>query len=45
MIGLFFSLLLALATPCQTEDSINCYWDAAHHGNGLGHSLVNFGTN
>lgn len=28
-------------SPCPTEDSINCYWDAAVHGNGQGASFVN----
>ena len=26
--------------PCQTEDSENCYWDAARMGNGDGTSFV-----
>jgi hypothetical protein len=26
--------------PCVTEDSANCYWDAASRGNGLGQSFV-----
>lgn len=26
--------------PCPTEDSTNCYWDAAQHGNGSGVSFV-----
>lgn len=25
---------------CPTEDSADCYWDAAAHGNGLGRSFV-----
>jgi hypothetical protein len=25
--------------PCQTEDSVSCYWDATHRGNGLGESF------
>ncbi|MFJ9900220.1 hypothetical protein ACIQPR_43520 [Streptomyces sp. NPDC091280] len=26
--------------PCETEDSVNCYWDASSQGNGHGHSFV-----
>lgn len=26
--------------PCATEDSENCYWDAANHGDGQGTSFV-----
>jgi len=26
-------------TPCVTEDSTNCFWDATIHGNGLGRSF------
>lgn len=29
---------LAIATPCATEDSHNCYWDAGL--NGIGHSYI-----
>lgn len=25
--------------PCLTEDSDNCYWDSATHGNGQGRSF------
>lgn len=25
---------------CTTEDSTNCYWDAAQHGNGAGTSFI-----
>ena len=28
--------------PCPTEDSTDCWWDATVHGNGLGHSFVNY---
>lgn len=28
--------------PCATEDSTNCYWDAAHQGNGLGQSFIDW---
>lgn len=27
--------------PCQLEDDLNCYWDAATMGNGTGHSFIN----
>lgn len=27
-------------TPCVTEDSDNCYWDAVLNGNGEGTSFV-----
>lgn len=27
---------------CATESSTNCYWDAAHHGNGVGTSFINY---
>lgn len=33
-------LSTALSTPCPTEDSDNCYWDAATMGNGIGDSFV-----
>lgn len=28
--------------PCETEDSDNCYWDAAEQGNRLGDSFITF---
>lgn len=28
-----------LTTPCQLEDSVNCFWDAGESGNGSGHSF------
>ncbi len=28
-----------LTTPCELEDSNNCYWDAGNAGNGGGHSF------
>lgn len=31
----------ALNVPCETEDSEECYWDAATHGNGEGRPFVN----
>lgn len=27
-------------TPCPTEDSANCVWNAARQGNGIGRSFV-----
>lgn len=30
----------ALTTPCATEDSHNCFWDAANVGNGLGENYT-----
>lgn len=32
-------LRVSLSTPCATEDSINCYWDATM-GNGEGESYI-----
>jgi hypothetical protein len=26
-------------TPCEYEDSVNCFWDAGSMGNGSGHSF------
>lgn len=40
--GALLALIVALSTPCATEDSQNCTWDAAHRGNGLGSSFVTF---
>lgn len=34
------SYITALTTPCATEDSDNCYWNASLNGNGLGSSFV-----
>lgn len=34
---------VALSTPCETEDSTDCYWNAATMGNGLGDSFVSIG--
>lgn len=42
MLALILTLALTLTTPCATEDSSNCYWDAAR-GNGTGHSFVDIG--
>jgi hypothetical protein len=32
--------LHTVGTPCKTEDSTLCFWDASQHGNGLGHSFI-----
>lgn len=32
--------LAAVATPCEYEDSTNCYWSASTQGNGYGQSFV-----
>lgn len=29
-----------VVTPCATEDSVNCRWNAKTQGNGHGHSFV-----
>ena len=34
------ALTLALTTPCATEDSSNCFYDASTRGNGIGMSLI-----
>jgi len=34
------ALFIALGTPCPSEDTHGCYWDAAHRGNGVGTSFV-----
>lgn len=36
-------MMLALVQPCKTEDSRNCYWNAAVQGNGAGQSFVDVG--
>lgn len=30
-------------TPCATEDSSNCYWNAAERGNGTGADFLDLG--
>lgn len=35
--------LAAFVTPCQYEDSTNCYWDADQFGNQTGSSFVDIG--
>lgn len=34
-----------MTTPCKTEDSVNCYWDAKEQGNGQGHSYWSIRVN
>lgn len=31
-----------LLEPCPTEDSVNCFWDGSHSGNGVGTSFWNY---
>lgn len=38
------AVILAVSTPCPTEDSTNCRYDAATMGNGLGSSFIAVGT-
>jgi hypothetical protein len=33
----------AYGTPCPTEDSANCYWDAQTRSNGKGDSFLDLG--
>ncbi len=40
IVVLLSNLFVAFGTPCPTEDSQGCYWDAAAHGNGQGTSFV-----
>lgn len=35
------SIMAALETPCEQEDSMNCYWRADVMGNGQGDSFLN----
>lgn len=35
------NIMAALDTPCEVEDSVNCYWRADLRGNGQGTSFVN----
>lgn len=39
----FLPFAFAWFTPCATEDSSNCYWDAAERGNGTGTSFLDIG--
>lgn len=40
--AILFSPILDF-TPCATEDSTWCYWDAQTRGNGQGQSFIAFG--
>jgi hypothetical protein len=40
-LGAALTQLSEALPPCETEDSINCYWDADVQGNGQGQDLVN----
>lgn len=40
MFAATLALVLALTTPCATEDSQNCTWDSAENGNGVGTSFI-----
>ncbi len=35
-----FMILAAAFPSCETEDSAQCYWDAANMGNKLGYSYI-----
>ncbi len=37
---ILFTLIATMFPPCDTEDSPQCYWDAANMGNKLGYSYV-----
>lgn len=43
MTAVILAVILALTTPCATEDSANCYWDASSRGNGMGTSFIDIG--
>ena len=36
------TIALVNATPCPTEDSTWCHWDAQTHGNGQGRSFTTY---
>ena len=40
VVAVFASYAVQLATPCQTEDSTGCYWNAETSGNGQGTSFI-----
>lgn len=40
MLTILMIVFLAISTPCPTEDSTNCYWDAQAQGNGRGTSSL-----
>lgn len=40
-LGLMSGVLsVPASTPCPTEDSVSCYWDASTMGNGTGASFT-----
>lgn len=43
LVGGFAWALSPAYTPCATEDSTNCVWDARVQGNGQGNSFVDVG--
>ena len=40
MFTALIALMIALGTPCATEDAANCYWDAQTTSNQTGQSFV-----
>lgn len=43
MAALILAAAALILPPCPTEDSSQCYWNAAVHGNGTGTSFVALG--
>lgn len=43
LIALAIFVQVLVSTPCPTEDSDWCYWDAAERGNGEGRSFTDYG--
>lgn len=43
MTALLIALLALILPPCPTEDSSQCYWNAAEQGNGTGASFIDIG--
>lgn len=39
---MLMSVILALAVPCETEDSVMCTWDGSKQGNGSGKRFTAF---
>ena len=40
VLALSGALITVRQTPCPTEDSTNCFWDAQSRGNGQGRSYM-----
>jgi hypothetical protein len=40
VLALALGALVPVLTPCPTEDSTMCRWDATAHGNGAGDSFI-----